>query len=81
MNITGIEAASIKKNRIYNIVYAIMVVFFILMLIWAAVGNRGQSPAALLSEGNIAFDEGWYLEGGSAAGVGRLSKIPSVVHY
>ncbi len=81
MNITGIEAASIKKNRIYNIVYAIMVVFFILMLIWAAVGNRGQSPAALLSEGNIAFDEGWYLEDGSAADVGHLSKIPSVVPY
>ena len=81
MNITGVEATNIKKNRIYHIIYAIMAVFFIFMLIWAAVVNRGKSPAALLSEGDIAFDEGWYLEDGGAADVSHLNKIPSVEPY
>ena len=81
MNITGVETANIKKNRIYHIIYAIMAVFFILMLIWAAVANRGKSPSTLLSEGNIAFDEGWYLEDGSTADVSHLNKISSVEPY
>ncbi|MDE6747903.1 MAG: GGDEF domain-containing protein, partial [Lachnospiraceae bacterium] len=76
-----VETANIKKNRIYHIIYAIMAVFFILMLIWAAVANRGKSPSTLLSEGNIAFDEGWYLEDGSTADVSHLNKISSVEPY
>ncbi|MDE5865841.1 MAG: hypothetical protein K2H31_04475, partial [Lachnospiraceae bacterium] len=81
MNITGVETANIKKNRVYHIIYAIMAVFFIFMLIWAAVANRGKSPSTLLSEGNIAFDEGWYLEDGSMADVSHLNKISSVEPY
>ncbi|MDE6701147.1 MAG: hypothetical protein K2K10_09085, partial [Acetatifactor sp.] len=69
------------KNRIYHIIYIIMAALFIFMVIWTAVTNRGQSPADLLSEGNIAFDEGWYLEDGSAADVSRLNKLPSVEPY
>ncbi|MDE6015912.1 MAG: GGDEF domain-containing protein [Acetatifactor sp.] len=75
------ENTNIKKNRIYHIIYIIMAALFIFMVIWTAVTNRGQSPADLLSEGNIAFDEGWYLEDGSAADVSRLNKLPSVEPY
>ena len=81
MSRTGIENANIKKNRIYHFVYIIMAAVFIFMLIWAAATNRGQSPASLLSEGSIAFDEGWYLEDGSGADVSHLNKIPSVEPY
>ncbi len=82
MNITGNESAKIKKNRIYHIIYAIMGIAFLFMLIWAAVINRGEeSPSTLLSEGNIAFNEGWYLEDGSTADVRHLNKIPSVEPY
>lgn len=81
MNTTGIEATNIKKNRIYHIIYSIMVAFFMFMLIWAAVVNRGQSPSTLLSKGNIAFDEEWYLEDGSAVDVRHLNKISSVEPY
>ena len=75
------ENTNIMKNRIYHIIYIIMAALFIFMVIWTAVTNRGQSPADLLSEGNIAFDEGWYLEDGSAADVSRLNKLPSVEPY
>ena len=77
MNRSGIK--NIKKNRIYHIAYAVMSAFLGLMIVWVAVTNRGQSPAELLSEGNIAFDEGWCLEDGSAADVSHLNKIPSVM--
>ena len=58
-----------------------MIVFLGGMIVGTAVRNRGQSPAELLSEGNIAFDEGWYLEDGGAADVSHLNKISSVVPY
>ena len=70
-----------KRNRIYHIIYAVMLAFFFVMIVGLAVKNRGQSPADLLSEGKIAFDEGWYLEDGGAADVSHLNKIPSVVPY
>ncbi|MCM1258244.1 MAG: GGDEF domain-containing protein [Roseburia sp.] len=79
MNRSGMKDTNIKKNRIYHITYAVMIGFFLLIILGAAVKNRGQSPAERLSEGNIAFDEGWYLEDGSAADVGHLNKISSVV--
>ena len=79
MNRSGTK--NINKNRIYHITYAVMIAFFMAMVIGVAVANRGQSPAELLSEGNIAFDEGWYLEDGSAADVSHLNKISSVVPY
>lgn len=81
MSRTGIETTNIKKNRLYHMIYTIMAAFFLFLLIWAAVVNKGKSPTDVLSEGNIAFDEGWYLEDGSAADVGHLNKIPSVEPY
>ncbi|MDE7246826.1 MAG: GGDEF domain-containing protein [Lachnospiraceae bacterium] len=81
MNRSGIKNISLKNNRIYHIAYAVMIAFFGVVIIGAAVTNRGQSPAELLSEGNIAFDEGWYLEDGGAADVSHLNKISSVVPY
>lgn len=79
MNRSGTK--SIKKNRIYHIAYVIMIAFFGVMLVGVAVTNRGKSPAELLSKGNIAFDEGWYLKDGSAADVSHLNKISSVTPY
>lgn len=81
MNRTGKEITNVKKNRIYHITYAAMAAFFMFILIWAAVTNRGHSPTALLSEGNVAFDEGWYLEDGSGVDVGHLNTIPSIEPY
>ncbi len=79
MNKSGTE--TINKNRIYQITYAVMIVFIFVMIVWEAVTNRGKSPAEQLSEGNVAFDEGWYWVDGSAADVSQLNKIPSVVPY
>ena len=81
MNRSGIKNISIKRNRIYLIIYAVMIVFFWVIIVGAAVKNRGKSPAELLSEGKVAFDEGWYLEDGGAADVSHLNKISSVVPY
>ena len=81
MNISSEKNINMKKNSIYHITYAGMLVFFLVMIVGLAVKNRGQSPAKLLSEGNITFDEGWYLEDGSAADVGHLNKISSVLPY
>ena len=81
MGRSGTNSINIKKNRIYHIIYAVMSAFCFAMIAGAAVTNRGQSPAELLSEGNIAFDEGWYLEDGGAADVSHLNKIPSVMPY
>lgn len=50
-----------KRNRIYHIFYMAMAAVFFAMIIWAAVKNRGQSPAALLSEGNVVFEDGWQM--------------------
>lgn len=82
MNKTGTETMKKRKrNSIYHIFYAVMVVSFAAMLIWAAAANGEQSPAALLSEGNIPFEEGWYLADGSAADMSHLHKMPSVEPY
>ena len=81
MNRSGIKSIIIKKNRIYHIAYAIMITFFFAMIVGVAVINRGKSPADRLSEDNIAFDEGWYLEDGGAADVSHLNKIFSVIPY
>lgn len=67
-----------SKNKIYHILYAAMVVVFIAMIVWAAVKNRGQSPTALLSKGNIVFEEGWLMADGSEADMNHLHKMPSV---
>ena len=69
------------KNRIYHAIYAAMAVIFLVIVMWAAITNRGASPADLLSEGNAAFDEGWYMEDGSAANMDYLHKMPSVKPY
>lgn len=82
MNMSGTEPTRKReKNRIYHVAYAFMAVAFSAMLIWAAAGNRGQSPTALLAEGNAAFDEGWQMGDGSAADMEHLHKIPSVEPY
>ncbi len=79
MNGSGTKSG--KKNRIYHIIYAVMLVFFIVMIVGLAVTNRGRSPADVLSEGKIPFDEGWYLEDGGEADVSHLNKITSVTPY
>lgn len=82
MNRFGTETSKIrKKNQIYHAVYALMAVVILLIVVWAAVDNRGQSPTALLSEGNVAFDEGWRMEDGSAADMEHLHEMPSVQPY
>lgn len=70
-----------KKNQIYHVVYALMAAFFLFMLIRMAAENKGQSPTALLSEGNAAFDTGWQMEDGAAADMEHLHKMPSVEPY
>lgn len=70
-----------EKNHIYHVAYAVMAAAFLFMIIWAAAGNRGQSPTALLSEGNTAFDEGWRMEDGTAADMEHLHEMPSVEPY
>lgn len=70
-----------KKNQIYHAAYALMAAVFLFMIIWAAVCNRGQSPTALLSEGNVSFDEGWRMEDGVAADMEHLHEMPSVEPY
>lgn len=82
MNGTGTETMKARKrNRLYHVLYAVMAVAFFSMIVWVAVANRGQTPTALLSEGNIAFDEGWYLTDGSEADMEHLHKMPSVQPY
>ena len=82
MSETGMKRNKIRKrNRIYHILYIAMAVIFFTMIIWAAVSNRGQSPTALLSEGSVAFDEGWYIADGSAADMDHLHKMSSVQPY
>lgn len=84
MNEAGAETAIVKnkkKNRTYHRIYAVMVLTLLAMLIWAAVRNRGKSPAELLSEGNAAFDQGWYLADGSPADVGHLNRLPGAGPY
>lgn len=70
-----------KKNNIYHILYTAMVVVFFAMIIWAAVSNRGQSPTALLSEENFAFEEGWCMEDGTVADMDHLHEMPPVQPY
>lgn len=70
-----------EKNRIYHAIYAAMAGIFLFMLLWAAIRNRGASPTDLLSEGRAAFDEGWYMEDGSAANMDYLHKMPTVEPY
>lgn len=82
MNRSGTETnKKRKKNQIYHIAYILMAVAFLSMIIWAAAGNKGQSPTALLSEGNAAFDEGWQMEDGTAADMEHLHEMPSVAPY
>ncbi|MBD5444551.1 MAG: diguanylate cyclase [Lachnospiraceae bacterium] len=81
MNDSMAKNMNIKKNRIYHITYVVMLAFFFAMIVGLAVKNRGRSPAELLTEGNIAFDDGWYLEDGSAADVSHLNKITAVIPY
>lgn len=78
----GTETTKLRKrNRLYHLLYAVMAAVFLFMIIWVAVANRGQTPADLLSEGNIAFDGGWYLEDGSEADMDHLHKMSSVQPY
>ena len=69
------------KNKIYHILYGAMAVILLVMILWAAITNRGVSPAELMSEGNEAFEEGWYMEDGSASNMNYLHKMPSVQPY
>lgn len=82
MNGTGTETTKARtRNSLYHVFYAVMAAAFFSMIIWVAVANRGQTPTELLSEGNIAFDRGWYLEDGSEADMEHLHKISSVQPY
>lgn len=82
MNISGTGIAKKReKNQIYHTVYAFMAAVFFFIIICAAVGNRGQSPTTLLSEGNTTFDEGWQMEDGTAADMEHLHEMPSVEPY
>ena len=82
MNRSGTETSKKRtKNRVYHTIYAAMAVLFLIGILWAAIANRGTSPADLLSEGNVAFGDGWYMEDGSAAKMDYLHKMPSVEPY
>lgn len=67
-----------NKNKIYHMIYTVMAGVFLFMVLWAAVMNAGQSPTALLSAENAAFDEGWSMGDGSAADMEHLHEMPSV---
>lgn len=82
MDRSGIEGVKKrKKNQIYHIAYALMAAAFLFMVIWAAVSNSELSPTALLSEGNMSFDERWMTEDDSAADMEHLHEMPSVEPY
>lgn len=70
-----------KKNRTYHRLYTVMAAVFFTMILWAAVSNRGESPTTLLSEGSIAFEEGWHMADGTAADMEHLHKMSSVHPY
>ncbi|MDE7246420.1 MAG: GGDEF domain-containing protein [Lachnospiraceae bacterium] len=82
MNRSGTESSKKRnKNKVYHMIYAAMAGTLLVMVMWAAITNRGPSPAELLSEKNTAFDEGWYMEDGSAANMDYLHKMSSVEPY
>ena len=82
MSRTGTENGKKRdKNIIYHAVYAAMAMILLIMILWAAVTNRGASPTKLLSEGNVAFEDGWCMADGSAADMTHLHKMPSVEPY
>lgn len=81
MNRSGKTNKIKEKNQIYHAVYALMAVVLLLIVILAAAGNRGQSPTALLSEENEAFDEGWETEDGAVADMEHLHEMPSAEPY
>lgn len=82
MNGLGKKTGKVRgKNWPYHMLYAAMVAAFLAMIVWAALSNRGQSPTDLLSEGNIAFGEGWHLADGSAADMEHLQKMDAVQPY
>lgn len=70
-----------KHNRKYHIIYVSMMIVVVFILLWAFSNDHGNSLTAELSEGHIAFDDGWTTEDGEKVDMLHLSDLPSVEPY
>lgn len=67
-----------KRNKIYHILYTVMILTFLLILISCAINYNGPTPRQELSNGYINKENAWTLADGSAADTGHLNELPGV---
>lgn len=67
-----------KRNRKYHIIYAIMVLTFAFMLVFATLKFKGPTTDKELSNGAILFEDGWTLSDGREADTSHLNELPDI---
>lgn len=67
-----------KRNRKYHIIYAVMVLTFVSMLVFAALKFKGPATDKELSGGTISLEKGWTSEDGREADTSHLNEMPDI---
>lgn len=70
-----------KRNGKYHMIYFAMIIVVVLVLLWASLNQHGLSLTAELSEGRIAFDDGWTAEDGREADMLHLNGLSPAGPY
>ena len=69
------------KNRIYHILYSIMVVLFVGILIWLTCHYEGKSIIDESFVEAVDFSTGWTLEDGAVVDTSDLRSLEGIQVY
>ncbi len=69
------------RNRIYHIMYGVMLAGFVFMVIWLSFHNHASSLVDELSNNHLSLETGWYLADGSGVDVSHLDELSDAEPY
>lgn len=67
-----------KKGSRYNIIYAVALALFIILILWLVVHNKYESMADSLTSDAISYDEGWHDAEGKEVALDKLQKLEGI---
>lgn len=71
----------IMNNRIYHILYSIMVIVVVAMVAWPAINHQGQSVVEESFPEPVAFSSGWVTEDGTEVDTSKLRYLEGTKVY
>lgn len=65
-------------NTKYHLIYGVMIAFFLFIIVFLGVTNKGSSLSQMLNADSVVFSEGWVTADGDEANISKLQDIGNI---